>query len=238
MIISFVSSKGGVGKTTSLLVLATELERVGRSKGRRVTIIDADRNAPLVAWADMPGRPENIRVVGVPNTENLVDAIDEEQVNCDVLLLDLPGLADVGLANAIMLSDLVLVPLGGGGLEAAEAAKTIKLVRRQSRLTGREIPYRALMTRAPAGAVEPLSYRRNREQLADQGVPMIKHALLSSPAFQELPDGGNLERMLEDATDKRRRDQVTKAMDNAQAYYRDIIAALKELKNTKTEATE
>ncbi|WP_306666057.1 ParA family protein, partial [Escherichia fergusonii] len=45
-VISFVSSKGGVGKTTSAVVLAGEFA----AAGRKVCLIDADPNRPLEAW--------------------------------------------------------------------------------------------------------------------------------------------------------------------------------------------
>ena len=51
-VISFVSPKGGVGKTTSALILATELAAQGAS---RVTIIDADPNLPIAKWSKLPG---------------------------------------------------------------------------------------------------------------------------------------------------------------------------------------
>ena len=59
-VISFVSPKGGVGKTTSALILATELAAQGAS---RVTIIDADPNLPIAKWSKLPGKPDNIEVV-------------------------------------------------------------------------------------------------------------------------------------------------------------------------------
>ena len=43
--IVFVSPKGGVGKTTSALLLATQLANL-----YDVTVIDADPNRPIKAW--------------------------------------------------------------------------------------------------------------------------------------------------------------------------------------------
>ncbi|WP_337770750.1 ParA family protein [Sphingobium yanoikuyae] len=43
--IAFISPKGGVGKTTVALLLASQLAR-----GAKVTVIDTDPNHPVAAW--------------------------------------------------------------------------------------------------------------------------------------------------------------------------------------------
>ena len=47
-VIAFVSPKGGVGKTTAALTLASELIH---QTGERISIIDADPNYPFKRWA-------------------------------------------------------------------------------------------------------------------------------------------------------------------------------------------
>ena len=44
--IAFVSTKGGVGKTTSALLLAMGLAE----RGLTVSMVDSDPNLPLKAW--------------------------------------------------------------------------------------------------------------------------------------------------------------------------------------------
>ena len=58
--IVFASPKGGVGKSTSAVVLATELAR----RGAGVTVIDADPNRPVSQWARRPACPESLTVLG------------------------------------------------------------------------------------------------------------------------------------------------------------------------------
>ena len=76
-VISFISAKGGVGKTTTALVLACELAEAGA----QVTLIDADPNQPLVAWAEKPGRPQGVSVIGWSNLDGekgIIDIIEAE----------------------------------------------------------------------------------------------------------------------------------------------------------------
>ena len=71
-VISFVSSKGGVGKSTAVLVLAAEFARAGAS---RVTIIDADPNEPIGAWAKLPNKPEAVSVIAGVTEETVIQLL-------------------------------------------------------------------------------------------------------------------------------------------------------------------
>src|ERR1700722_19377061 len=57
--IVFASPKGGGGKSTAAVRLATELAGFGVG----VTMIDADPNKPLSQWAKRPGKPNNLTVL-------------------------------------------------------------------------------------------------------------------------------------------------------------------------------
>ena len=57
--IVFANPKGGVGKSTSTVILATQLALAGAS----VTIIDADRNKPIASWSQRGKLPEGITVL-------------------------------------------------------------------------------------------------------------------------------------------------------------------------------
>ena len=54
--IVFASPKGGVGKSTAAVLLATELA----SHGGTVTMIDADPNKPLSQWASLRPKFRNV----------------------------------------------------------------------------------------------------------------------------------------------------------------------------------
>ena len=49
-VIAFANPKGGAGKTTSALLLATELA----NKGAAVTVIDADPERWISQWGKLP----------------------------------------------------------------------------------------------------------------------------------------------------------------------------------------
>jgi chromosome partitioning protein len=68
-IIVFASPKGGAGKSTSAVVLATELAQ----KGAAVVIIDADPTRPVSAWAKRAGKPESLEVLANVTEETIID---------------------------------------------------------------------------------------------------------------------------------------------------------------------
>ena len=95
--ISFASSKGGAGKSTSAVVLGTELAE----RGAAVTIIDADPNQPVTRWGRKPGRPETLTVVGGVTEETLLDAIDDAALRTAFVIVDLEGTASLMVAQAM-----------------------------------------------------------------------------------------------------------------------------------------
>jgi len=58
-IITFANTKGGAGKTTAVLILATELAR----RGNRVTVLDADPRGWISRWHSISGAGALLSVV-------------------------------------------------------------------------------------------------------------------------------------------------------------------------------
>jgi DNA polymerase III delta prime subunit len=70
--ISFANPKGGAGKTTSALLLASELA----SKGAQIAIIDADPERWISQWGKLPGKPDNIQIIADVTEDTIVDQIE------------------------------------------------------------------------------------------------------------------------------------------------------------------
>ena len=140
--ISLASSKGGAGKSTSAVLLATELAQ----RGAAVTIIDADPNQPVLRWSRKPGKPKNLTVIGDVSEETLIDAIDDAARKTAFVIVDLEGTASVMVAHAMTRSDLVIIPTKGSELDGIEAAKVIQFINRQERAYHRKIPFAVLFT--------------------------------------------------------------------------------------------
>lgn len=180
-IIVLASPKGGVGKSTTTLVLATELA----IRGASITVIDADRNKPLVRWAKRDGRPPNITVISDIDEQTIIDTIENAAATTQFVLVDLEGTASTTAAFAISRADLVIIPTQGSEVDGVEAFKAVQLVQVQEKAFRRRIPYTVLFTRVNA-AVTTRDFKDIYRQLTDVGVPILKTRMVERAAFRAL----------------------------------------------------
>lgn len=217
-VISFANPKGGAGKTTSALLLAGELA----AKGARVAIIDADPERWISQWAKLPGKPDNVEIIGDVTEDSIVDHIDKAARTAQFVIVDLEGTASLMVANAIGMSDLVLIPTQGASMDAKGAAKTIRLIRNQERMARRSISHAILLTRTSA-AIASRALRNVRDQLDKAGIEVLDTSIVERAAFRDLFDFGGL--LTDLSTDQV--SNVAKARDNARAFAGEVIAKLK-----------
>ena len=217
--ISFANPKGGAGKTTSALILATELA----AKGAQVAIIDADPEKWISQWAALPGKPDAIQIVNDVTEDTIVDQIDETSQHAQFVIADLEGTASLMVANAIGMSDLVLIPMQGSSMDARGGAKTAQLIRNQERMARRSILHSVVLTRTSA-AITSRALRNVKEQLAASGINVFQTTIVERAAFRDLFDyGGGLTGL-----DPKAVSNVDKAQENAHAFAGEVIAKLKQ----------
>ncbi|WP_322896134.1 MULTISPECIES: ParA family protein [unclassified Yoonia] len=217
-VIAFANPKGGAGKTTSALLLASELA----SRGASVAIIDADPEKWISQWGALPGRPANVTIVSSVTEDSIVDQIEVAAAEAQFVVIDLEGTASLMVANAIGMSDLVIIPTQGSSMDAKGAAKTIRLIRNQARMTRREIAHAVLLTRTSA-AVASRAIRNVRDQLDQAGIPVFETSIVERAAYRDILDYGGL---LSDL-DRTQVSNVDKAIENARVFAGEVVARLK-----------
>jgi chromosome partitioning protein len=216
--IVFASPKGGAGKSTSAVVLATELAGQGAS----VTIIDADPNRPVSRWASRPGRPSSLTVIADVTEDAILDRIDQASRQAAFVIVDLEGTASLMVGYAISRADLVVIPTQGSLLDAAEAVKAIRLVRNMEKTAGKTIPTAILFTRTSA-AIRPRSLQAIEVELAQSGVRVLETQMHERDAFRAIFSfGGTLADL-----DRGQVGNVAAAITNARTFAAEILAMLK-----------
>lgn len=124
--ISVVNTKGGVGKTTTAVHLATSLAKIGST-----LLIDADPQASAASWAAW--RREQAILTPSPTTVCLAGkaVFDEGKrlaANYDFTVVDAGGRDGAGLRAALLLSELAVVPIGASNLDAAAMTDLLEVV--------------------------------------------------------------------------------------------------------------
>jgi chromosome partitioning protein len=217
-VISFANPKGGAGKTTTALLLASELA----SKGAKVAIIDADPEKWISQWGSLPGKPDNIEIVGEVTEDSIVDLIEDAATRAQFVVVDLEGTASLMVANAIGMSDLVVIPTQGSSMDAKGGAKTIRLIRNQERMARRPIPHAVVLTRTSA-AITSRALRNVQEQLVQAGIEVFATAIVERAAFRDLFDYGGALADLDPAQVS----NVEKARINAQDFAGEVLSRLR-----------
>ena len=224
-VIVLASPKGGVGKSTTALVLGTTLAE----RGAGVTIIDADPNQPIVGWATLPGSPPTLDVVSCTSEKEIIGAIRRAGGRSPFVIVDLEGTANLLVAYAISRADLVIVPTQGSHLDGKEAAKAIQLVKEQEEYLGRTIPFAVVITRTSA-AIRPKTLRHVEQLLRDAGIPMFRTQMLDREPFRAIFSiGGSLEKLpLREVSTR------DAAIANAEAFASELLEKLDDIAAGKT----
>lgn len=228
-VIASANSKGGAGKTTMVFLLASVLA----SKGVRVTVIDADPNHPFSLWQKQGGKAENLSFIINDSEETILDDIENAAKESDFVIVDLEGTANLSVAYAVSRADLVIVPSQRSALDAAEAAKVIALVNRQSKVSGREIPIALLLTRT-SPAIRTKGLKRMIESLDVNNVDTFMVEVNEREAFKAVWDHSSTLGQLKST-------QVSgleKARINAEDFAAEVVHKLQNLQSSQTQPME
>lgn len=217
-VIVFASPKGGAGKSTSAVLLATELAEGGAS----VTVIDADPNMPAANWAKLPGKPTNLSVIANVDEDSIMDTIAEAARQSTFVIVDLEGTASLIVGYAISRANLVIIPTKGSHLDAVEAVKAIRLVSNMEKSIGRTIPAVLLFTQT-SPAIRPRTYQAIEAQLSQAGVGLLKVQMHERDAFRAIFSyGGSLSTLKPGQVSN-----LATARANARAFAAEVIGLLK-----------
>ena len=221
-VVVLASSKGGVGKSTTALTLSHALARGGAT----VTLIDADPNAPMRAWENLTEEmPDRFTLETGVSEDDIVDRIDTASERDVFTIVDLEGSANMAVSYAIGRADLVLIPMQGSQLDANEAAKVIRLIKREAKAFRREIPFTAILSRT--SFIKPRTARNIENDLRNQGIPILPVEMNERDAFKALFSFGG---SLYDLTDAEV-SSPSKAIANAEDLARAVADHLRNIRH-------
>lgn len=154
MIIAVTNLKGGVGKTTTSIALATAAQRSGLA----VRVIDADSQGSSTLWsmsADEKGTPLPFSVA--PGNQATVPRI---RPGDEWVVIDCPPSGKVA-DEAVRIADFVIVPMTPSAIDMQQTWATVQTLAAAAK------PFAVLLVRADR---RTLTYRAALDALADADV--------------------------------------------------------------------
>lgn len=222
--IVFISPKGGAGKTTSALVLATQL-----AKKTDVTVIDADPNHPIASWASGGNKPERMTIVSDADENTIADRIEDAASTAPIVIVDLEGTASKIVVMAVAMADFVIIPTQGSELDATEAGKALNVIKQHEKAMRRvnadyKLPFKVLLTRTNA-AIRARTLTHIQNSLTSAGIPLFAAEMNEREAFKAI---FSFRKPLE-LLDRSNVSNVDKAIANAEAFALEVINEIKKI---------
>ncbi|MCM2399042.1 ParA family protein [Rhizobium sp. S95] len=216
-VISFANAKGGAGKTTAALLLATELAQ----QGYRVGILDADPQRWITQWHELSGPQHNIEVISEVTVASLQGHIRELARTADYTIIDLAGARDAIVTTAIGLSDHVMIPVQGCAMDARGGAQILDLIKLMEETGKLKIDHSVVLTRVTS-MVTTRALLTIKGLLAARGVNVINTPIAERTAYREIFDcGGTLYSM-----DPTKISNLDKARENARLFAGEVMQLL------------
>lgn len=149
-IISFINQKGGVGKTTAAINIASVYDE----ERSRVLLVDADPQGSLRDWAAL-GRPRNLAVIGL-DRKGLAQELEQMAPDFDLVLIDSGGRYEQMTAEVISVSNVIIIPVTPSPLDIWASEDVLGMIETRKALVGD-----ALQVRFLCNAVDMNSSLRN-----------------------------------------------------------------------------
>lgn len=184
MILSLVSQKGGVGKSTLAISIAWEL----LARKRRVLIVDADPQGTATVAVEVAKELGHAApsVVAMGKEMYREDQLPAIARSFDDVVIDTPGKLGEIQKAALMVADFALIPIGQSAADVWTLNSTVELLD-QARTFHRNLQAAVVLTRRkPRTAIG----RNARAPLEECGLPILRGETTDRMAWQECVGAG------------------------------------------------
>lgn len=232
-IITIASTKGGVGKSTFILNLAT----VMISKGKKVAILDADSQNTISKWNKvreyMINEGEKLAEIFVASArgETLLEIANDKKNQGYYVLIDSPGVDDVNMRGALLRSDFVISTCPPSAVDLWEVESLMNILKKLQVTQSRRLPLMLIFNKVPTrhatiALEDSLRFFENNNINPDY---ILKSVIKERAVFKHsIRDGkGVIEYTPNDL----------KASDEIKDCYDEIINIMKNYNSTKTNVT-
>ena len=135
--IVIASPKGGAGKSTTAVILGTELAY----RGVPTVLLDCDPNRSISRWARKGHMPPRVKLENEITEASVIKVIRSHDIDGQVVIVDLEGVASRLMSRAISQADLVIIPMRATYLDAEIGLASLSLIDQEEEALGRKIPH-------------------------------------------------------------------------------------------------
>ena len=176
-VIAIASQKGGAGKSTLALNLATLADRPGAP----ALLVDTDPQGSLAVWRDARRAATPLLVSGRASELAAILATASRHGTVDWVFIDSAPQNDEDIAEMMRAAALVVVPTRPGSFDLASVAATIETARRVRR------PFFVVLNAVPPkrGVAESAAVVAARKSLREMGAPVWRGAVAQRTAYSQ-----------------------------------------------------
>lgn len=183
-VISFLNPKGGSGKTTAVINIATALSR----SGYNIAVVDTDPQMSLTNWSKAGKAGKAAFDVFTAASEKDVYGIRKDLADYDFAIVDGAGSLSVITSAAVMVSDLVIIPVTPSPLDFSAAGSVVTVLEAQA--YSRKVEARFLITRKIEMAT---MLNVLKESIKDTGVKAFRTAITQRQVYvKSILDGDSV----------------------------------------------
>lgn len=178
-IIAIVNQKGGVGKTSLAMNLASFL----CSAGRRALVLDADPQRSATRWAAARNGSKGIEVHAI-DADRPIEVVSRDlqriaaETGAELAVLDCPPQLRSATEVALLLADVTLIPVGASPLDIWAAEEVLEFARDAQDVRGDGKPQVALVPNRLGGTVLARELPAVLEELGERLAPGITERIV------------------------------------------------------------